>query len=72
VVAFIHDEVVVEVDAAADLAAVKAQVDLILIEAMREVCPDMIIEVEGTFRRRWGKNKEDEVPVPAREGPATA
>jgi hypothetical protein len=67
VVAFIHDEVVVEVDEAADLAAVKAQIDGILIEAMREVCPDLPIEVEGTFRRRWGKNKEDEVPVPARQ-----
>jgi hypothetical protein len=23
------------------------------------------IEVEGSFRRRWGKDKADEVPVPA-------
>jgi DNA polymerase I-like protein with 3'-5' exonuclease and polymerase domains len=69
VVAFIHDEVAVEVDEAADLAAVKARIDGILIDAMKEICPDMTIEVEGTFRRRWGKNKEDEVPVPAREDP---
>jgi DNA polymerase I-like protein with 3'-5' exonuclease and polymerase domains len=65
VVAFIHDEVVVEVDAGADLAAVKRQIDGILIDAMREICPDVTIEVEGSFRRRWGKNKQDEIPVPA-------
>jgi DNA polymerase I-like protein with 3'-5' exonuclease and polymerase domains len=63
VVAFIHDEVVVEVEETADLPAVKRQIDGILVSAMREVCPDMVIEVEGCFRRRWGKDKADEVPV---------
>jgi hypothetical protein len=72
VVAFIHDEVVLEVDANAALAAVKGQVDAILIDAMREVCPDIVIEVEGTFRRRWGKDKADEVPVPEKKCPAAA
>jgi DNA polymerase I-like protein with 3'-5' exonuclease and polymerase domains len=67
VVAFVHDEVVVEVDEGADLAATKEQIDAILIDAMREVCPDILIEVEGTFRRRWGKDKADKVPVPEKE-----
>jgi DNA polymerase I-like protein with 3'-5' exonuclease and polymerase domains len=72
IVAFIHDEVVIEVDANADLAALKQQIDAILIGAMREVCPDMEIQVEGVFRRRWGKNKEDEVPIPVSDALMTA
>jgi len=63
VVAFIHDEVVIEVDADADLVAVRKQIDSILVTAMKEICPDIVIEVEGTFRRRWGKNKEDMIIV---------
>jgi DNA polymerase I-like protein with 3'-5' exonuclease and polymerase domains len=64
VVAFIHDEVVVEVNAAADLAATKAAIDAILVGAMKEICPDILIEVEGSFRRRWGKEKDDVIPLP--------
>jgi DNA polymerase I-like protein with 3'-5' exonuclease and polymerase domains len=66
VVAFIHDEVVVEVDETADLPRVKKQIDDILIASMSEICPDVKIEVEGSFRRRWGKDKEDEVRLPER------
>ena len=72
IVAFIHDEVVVEVDATADLAALKQQIDGILISAMREICPNMDIQVEGAFRRRWGKNKEDEIAVPVTDALVTA
>jgi hypothetical protein len=73
VVAFIHDEVVIEVDAGADLAAAKRQIDGILVGAMAEICPDIRIEVEGSFRRRWGKNREDEIPLPVSErGPSAA
>ena len=61
--AFVHDEVVIEVDAAADLATVKRQVDAILVGCMREVCPDILIEVKGDFWRSWGKGKESKVPV---------
>jgi hypothetical protein len=39
---------------------------------MKEICPDIVIEVEGTFRRRWGKDKADEVPVPEKKCPAAA
>src|SRR5262249_32075412 len=62
--AFIHAEVVIEVDADADLAAVKKQIDAILVGAMKEVCPDLVIEVKGSFRRRWGKDEADEVQLP--------
>jgi DNA polymerase I-like protein with 3'-5' exonuclease and polymerase domains len=64
VVAFIHDEVVVEVDEAADLAAARREIDGILVGAMKEICPDILIEVEGSFRRRWGKEKDDVIPIP--------
>jgi hypothetical protein len=64
VVAFIHDEVVVEVDEAADLEAARREIDGILVGAMKELCPDILIEVEGSFRRRWGKEKDDAIPIP--------
>jgi hypothetical protein len=67
VVAFIHDEVVLEVDASADLAAVKEKVDGILVSSMKEICPEILIEVKGSFRRRWGKDEEDEILLPARK-----
>jgi hypothetical protein len=67
VVAFIHDEVVIELDERDDLAGVKEQIDAILICSMQEFCPDMRIEVEGAFRRRWGKDRADEIPIPAPE-----
>ncbi len=63
VVAFIHDEVIVELDANVDHAAVKQSIDAILIDSMKEICPDVNIEVEGAFRRRWGKNKDDVIIV---------
>jgi hypothetical protein len=72
VVAFVHDEVVIEVDEGADLAATKEQIDAILIGAMKEICPDVVIEVEGTFRRRWGKDKADEIPLPEKQRPVAA
>jgi DNA polymerase I-like protein with 3'-5' exonuclease and polymerase domains len=64
VVAFIHDEVVTEVDENADLPALKEQIDNIMIGAMQEICPNMLIEVEGNFRRRWGNHKDDKVALP--------
>lgn len=68
VVAFIHDEFVVEVDADADLVRVKKQIDDILIAAMKEICPDMVIGVKGGFRRRWGKEEADEVNLTESRG----
>jgi hypothetical protein len=62
----------VEVDEGADLAATKEQIDAILIGAMREICPDVAIEVEGTFRRRWGEDEADEIPLPEKKCPAAA
>src|SRR5262249_18187269 len=47
IVAFVHDEVILELDANADLAALKQQIDAILMGAMREICPAMEIQVEG-------------------------
>jgi len=67
VVAFIHDEVVIEVDETDDLATTKKLIDDILIGAMKDICPDIAIEVEGTFRRCWGKDKADEIEIPQAE-----
>jgi len=67
VVAFIHDEVIIEVDANADLSAIRLQIDEMLKNAMKEICPDIAVEVEGCFRRRWGKDKTDEVALPKPE-----
>jgi hypothetical protein len=64
VVAFIHDEVVVEVPADADLAGIKRQVDDILIGSMKEICPDVAVEVEGAVWRRWSKDRGDEIVLP--------
>lgn len=63
VVAFLHDEVIVEVPINSNLAAVKLHIDGILIDAMKEICPDIRIEVEGAFHRRWSKDKADEIQV---------
>jgi DNA polymerase I-like protein with 3'-5' exonuclease and polymerase domains len=63
VVAFIHDEMIIEVGANADLPACQRDIDSILIEAMREICPDVAIEVKGEFSRSWGKTPADRVDL---------
>lgn len=63
VVAFIHDEVVLEIDESSDLNAVKTKIDGILIQVMQEICPDVAAEVKGEYRRRWGKDPADRIPV---------
>ena len=60
VVAFIHDEVVVEVPATCELWTKKDQINIILAISMKEVCPDIRIDIKGAFRQSWS-NEQVEV-----------
>ena len=55
VVGFIHDEVLVEVPDAHGLRQAAEDIRAIMIGAMREVCPDVRIDVEFAAMRRWSK-----------------
>lgn len=56
VVAFVHDEVLVEVPEHQDYSDVADDISEIMINAMREVCPDVAIRTECTVMHRWQKN----------------
>ena len=56
--AFIHDEVLVEVPEAPDYRDVAEDVSRIMVEAMREVCPDVEIRTECAVMRRWNKHAQ--------------
>lgn len=52
---FIHDEVLVEVPEDANLHEQAETIRCLMIEGMREVAPDVRIEVEYAAARRWSK-----------------
>ena len=56
VVAFVHDEVLVEVPKGTDYRAVAADISRIMIESMRQVCPDVQVRTEYAVMRRWRKD----------------
>lgn len=58
VVAFIHDEVLVEIPETADLTAAAKDVERRMVDAMRWVCPDVEIRVEYAAMRRWNKRAQ--------------
>ncbi len=58
-VAFIHDEVLVEVPERDDYRAVCEDISGIMIRAMREVCPDVEIRTESVVMRRWSKDARE-------------
>lgn len=55
VVAFIHDEVLVEVPERDDYRPVSEDISRIMVDAMRRVCPDVKIRAEYAVMRRWSK-----------------
>jgi len=55
VVAFIHDEVIVEVPESADYKTAAEGISTCMIHAMRRVCPDVEIRTEYAVMRRWRK-----------------
>ncbi|MBN1672937.1 MAG: hypothetical protein JXR37_17965 [Kiritimatiellae bacterium] len=58
VVAFIHDEVLIEIPEGLDYLPVATAVEQIMVGAMRRVCPDVKITVELAVMRRWRKDAE--------------
>jgi hypothetical protein len=56
VVAFVHDEVLVEVPEADDYRGPAESVAGIMIDAMRRICPDVRILTEYAVMRRWRKD----------------
>ena len=55
IVNFVHDEVLIEVPANSDLRYHAENIRRIMIEAMREVVPDVRIDVEYAAMDRWHK-----------------
>jgi hypothetical protein len=56
VVAFIHDEVLVEVSEMDDYLPAAEDISKIMVNAMQMVCPDVAIRTEHAVMRRWRKD----------------
>ncbi|MBL7077518.1 MAG: hypothetical protein ISS31_08595 [Kiritimatiellae bacterium] len=56
VVAFVHDEALVEVPETDDYRPVAETISNIMITAMQRVCPDVAIRTEYAVMRRWSKD----------------
>ena len=58
VVDFIHDEVIVEIPDDDTREANRLRIEFLMVEAMKETCPDVLIAVEGSMMYRWYKEAE--------------
>lgn len=58
IVNFIHDQVLVEVPAGSDLNAHAEKVRKLMIEGMKEVVPDILVDVSFAATDRWYKEAE--------------
>ena len=56
---FIHDEMLVEVPADSDLTHHAGHIERLMIEGMREVVPDIRIDVESVATTVWSKGAKD-------------
>src|SRR5205823_4356105 len=56
IVNFIHDEVLIEVPAGADLGHHAEEIRRLMLEGMQEVVPDVQIDVEYAATERWYKS----------------
>jgi hypothetical protein len=61
IVNFIHDEIVIEVDEDCNLQAEAEELSVVMIDAMRQVVPDVRIAAEYAIARSW--DKDDKVPL---------
>lgn len=61
IVNFIHDEIVIEVDADCNLKAEAEELRQVMIDAMRQVVPDVRIAAEYSVTHSW--DKDDKVPL---------
>lgn len=59
IVAFVHDEVVIELPADADHTAAAADINHILCSSMQEVTPNIPIKCEYSLTDRWYKDAEE-------------
>lgn len=59
IVNFIHDEVLIEVPQDGDLTSHAARIENLMIEAMREVVPDVHVGVELAASDRWTKKAKE-------------
>lgn len=57
IVAFVHDEIVLEIAERSDYSDVVHDVSIRMVNAMRVVCPDVRVEVEPVVSRSWSKDK---------------
>ena len=58
VVAFIHDEVLVEVPETQDYRPVAEDISRTMVDAMKKICPDVAVSTEYAVMRRWSKDAE--------------
>jgi len=58
VTTFVHDEVLVELPFADDYQESAEQIERIMIESMRDFCPDVRISVDYSISSRWSKYAE--------------
>jgi hypothetical protein len=63
-VTFVHDEVLHEVPATADLVGIAARVKEVMVEEMRRVVPDVKVKVKMSYCHRWGSDSADMIAVP--------
>jgi DNA polymerase I-like protein with 3'-5' exonuclease and polymerase domains len=58
IVNFIHDEIVIEADESLNLAAEAEELCQVMVDAMRQVVPDVRIAAEYSISRCWDKNQK--------------
>lgn len=58
IVNFIHDEIVIEVDETCNIAAEAEELCQVMIDAMRQVVPDVRISAEYAVSRCWDKSQK--------------
>jgi hypothetical protein len=58
IVNFIHDEIMIEIAEGANLALHAEIVKDLMVQAMRQVVPDIRVDVQYTISDRWAKNAE--------------
>ena len=63
IVAFVHDQVLIEVPSSANHKAVQQHIEELMISGMKEVVPDVSVSVESAYLRRWSKAAADRIAV---------
>jgi len=56
IVAFVHDEVIIELSLKKDYTAEAEKISGIMINSMQKICPDVKVKTEYSIMERWYKN----------------